>query len=68
MNRLKYRGCSILCKHVSMEGETRERAKPIQRRKVVGSVECMMKVRTVDLEVKKELCDGRDGKIDRKLH
>lgn len=38
-----------------MEGETRERA--VRGRKVIGSVEHMMKVWTVDLEVKNVLCD-----------
>lgn len=35
-----------------MECETRERA--VQERKVIGSLECMMKVKTVDLEVKRD--------------
>ncbi len=40
----------------SMEGETRERA--VQGRKVVGSLGCMMKGRTVSMEVKEGLRDG----------
>ncbi len=51
----KYLG-SIMCKHESMEGDIRERA--VQGRKVAGSLGCMMKGRTVSMEVKKELCDG----------
>ncbi len=52
VHEFKYLG-SIMCKHGSMEGETRERA--MQGRKVVGSVWRMMKGRTVSREVKKEL-------------
>ncbi len=40
-----------------MEGETRERA-AVHGRKVVGSLGCMMKGRTVSMEVKKGLRDG----------
>ncbi len=47
---------SVMCKHGSMEGETRERA--VQGRKVVGSLGHMMKGRTVSMEVKKGPCDG----------
>ncbi len=45
-----------MCKHESMEGETREGA--VQGRKVVGSLGHMAKGRTVSMEVKKGLCDG----------
>ncbi len=55
VHEFKYLG-SIMCKHGSMEGETRE--KVVQGRKVVGSQGCMTKGRTVGLEVKKGLCDG----------
>ncbi len=43
---------SMMCKHGSMEGETRERA--VQGRKVVGFLGRMMKERTVSTEVKKK--------------
>ncbi len=55
VHEFKYPG-SIMCKDGSMEGETRERA--VQGRKVVGSLGCMMKGRTVSMDVKKGLCDG----------
>lgn len=55
VNEFKYLG-SILCKHGSMEGETRERA--VQGKKMIGFLELMMKVRTVDMKVKKGLHDG----------
>ncbi len=55
VHEFKYLG-SIMCKHESKEGETRERV--MQGRKVVGSLGCMMKGRTVSMEVKKRLHDG----------
>ena len=55
VQEFKYLG-SILCKHGSMDGETRERA--VQGRKVVGSLGRIMKGRTVSMEVKKGLRDG----------
>ncbi len=55
VHEFKYLGL-IMCKHGSMEGETRERV--VQGRKVVESLGCMMKGRTVSMEVKKGLCDG----------
>jgi len=55
VQKFKYLG-SIMCKHGSMDGETRERA--VQGRKVVGSLGRIMKGRTVSLEVKKGLRDG----------
>ncbi len=51
----KYLG-SIMCKHGSVEGETRESA--VLGRKMVGSLGRMMKERTVSMEVKKGLRDG----------
>ncbi len=42
-----------MCKHGGTEGETRVRA--LQRRKVVGSLGCIMKVRSVSKEVKRDL-------------
>ncbi len=47
---------SIMCKHGSMEGETKEIA--VQGRDVVGSLWRMMKGRTVSMEVKMGLRDG----------
>ncbi len=55
VHEFKYLG-SIMCKHESMEGETREGA--VQGRKVVGSLGRMMKGRIVSMEVKKGLHDG----------
>ncbi len=55
VHEFKYLG-SVMCKHESMEGETRERA--VQGMKVVGSLGYMMKGRTVSMEAKKRLCDG----------
>lgn len=46
VNEFKYLG-SNLCKHGSMEGETRERS--VQGRRVIGSLESMIKIRTVDM-------------------
>ncbi len=46
----------IMWKHGNMDSETRDRAMP--RRKVAGSLGCMMKRRTVSMEVKKGLLDG----------
>ena len=54
VQEFKYLG-TTLCKHGSAEGETRERA--IQGRKVIGSLERVMKGRTVSMEIKKELRD-----------
>ena len=48
----KYYG-SVLCKH---ESEIRERA--VQGRKVVGSLERIMKERTVSMEVEKRMNNG----------
>ncbi len=53
VNEFKYL-CSILCKCGSIEGEVQEEA--LQGRKVVGSLGCMMKSRTVNMEIKKSLC------------
>ncbi len=47
VNEFKYLG-SIFCKYGSMEGERRERA--IQGRKVIGSLGCVMRERTVGRE------------------
>ncbi len=55
VNKLKSLG-SVLCKQGSMESKTRERF--VQGRNVIGSLERMMKVRTVDMTMKKGLCDG----------
>ncbi len=52
INEFKYLG-SVMCKHGGTEGETRERA--LQGRKVVGSLGCIMKVRSVSMEVKRDL-------------
>ncbi len=49
VHEFKYLG-SILIKYRSMEGETRESG--VQGRKVVGSLERIMKERTVSMEVK----------------
>ncbi len=53
VHKFKYLG-SIMSKHGSMEGETRERA--VQGREEVGSLGRMMKERTVSMEVKKRDC------------
>ncbi len=42
----------MLCKHRSMEGEMKE--KSVQGKKVVRFLGCMMKERTVSMEVKKK--------------
>ena len=55
VDEFKYLG-SVMCKHGSMEGETRERA--LQGRKVVGSLGRVMSERTVSMEVKKQLRDS----------
>lgn len=52
---MKYLG-SALCKYSSMKGQLRERA--VQGRKGVGSLGCMMRERTVSMEVKKMLSDS----------
>ena len=55
MEEIKYLGLN-LCKPGSMNNERRERA--VQRRKVIGSLECIMKERTVNMETKRGLCGG----------
>ncbi len=55
VHEFKYLGL-IRCKHGSIEGETRETA--VQGRKVIGSLEHVMKGRIVSMEVKKGLHDG----------
>ncbi len=52
VNEFKYLG-SVMCKHGGTEGETRERA--LQGRKVVGSLGRIMKGRSVNMEVKRDL-------------
>ncbi len=55
INEFKYLGF-IFCKYGSMEGERRERA--IQGRKVIGSLGCVIRERTVSREVKKASRDS----------
>ncbi len=55
VHEFKYLGL-IMCKHGSMDGETKERAE--QGRDVAGSLGCIMKGRTVSMDVKKGLRDG----------
>ncbi len=52
MNLIKYLG-SVMGKHGGTEGESRERA--LQGRKVVGSLGCIMKGRSLSMEVKRDL-------------
>ena len=48
-NEFKYLGL-LACKHGRLEGKAKERA--VHGRKVIGSLQYMMKVRTVDMKVK----------------
>ncbi|MCP5003018.1 MAG: hypothetical protein GY941_03575 [Planctomycetes bacterium] len=52
VDEFKYLG-TVLCKHGSMEGETRERA--VKGRQVIGSLGRIMKGRNVSMEVKRGL-------------